>query len=68
MKHEITYCDNCGDPVYQTGGAAHDPRSGWEGTLKPYRVFSELPFDVESANKGESGVVCNDCISLKSKE
>jgi len=30
--------------------------------------YSELPFDVSSANKGESGVLCDDCNERLSKQ
>ena len=39
------YCDNCGDE------------------LKPSRAhfYGSLPWDVASANEGESGVLCSEC-------
>lgn len=42
MKHEVTYCDDCGEPVYQTGGDPQNPRQQ-EGTLRPYHTFNHVP-------------------------
>ena len=40
------YCDDCGDPI--------------EGDN--FIPFSELPFNVASANEGESAIVCMSCL------
>lgn len=40
-----SYCDDC--------GIACDPDTMY--------AYTHLPFDVSSANRGESGVVCTDC-------
>jgi hypothetical protein len=52
MKAEITYCDHCGDMVYISN----------QGTIKWFKIYKKLPYDVNSANKGESGVLCTYCI------
>ena len=41
------YCDNCGEPEEEVG------------ELVP---FTAVPFPVESANEGESAMVCEACI------
>ena len=45
MSKDIQYCDDCGDELHKGN----------------FKVVSELPFDVASANKGESSVLCNGC-------
>lgn len=52
MGKDVEYCDNCGDVLI-------------EGTAQ---VFTVLPFNVESANKGESGVLCARCVLMKTGE
>lgn len=42
---EKQYCDNCGDLISKNKGV----------------VYSELPFDIESANQGESAIICQSC-------
>lgn len=44
-EKEQQFCDNCGARV--------EP--------KKFKVYAELPFKVESANRGESGLVCTAC-------
>lgn len=39
------YCDNCGEP--------RDEQQMYH--------YERLPFDVDSANKGESGSLCEQC-------
>ena len=46
VDRDQQYCDNCGKPL--------------EGNL--FFVYHELPWDIDSANKGESGVVCSSCV------
>jgi hypothetical protein len=41
----MNYCDNCGDVC--------DPDTMY--------VHTHVPFDVESARKGESAVLCEEC-------
>ena len=41
----MIYCDKCGEP---------------EGDAD-FKAYAELPYDVESACAGESGVVCDEC-------
>lgn len=65
MYMEIVYCDNCGDIVHQTSSTpSHSPlrRGPLVGKMKDHEDFSELPWDVESANAGESGTICLECI------
>lgn len=52
-----TYCDDCGKPIYDTKA----------GTISQYRAIARLPYDVASANKGESAVLCFDCIRRHSR-
>jgi hypothetical protein len=48
VSNPITeYCDHCGEP-----------HSGLD-----LKVYPEVPWNVASANKGESAVLCWDCIS-----
>lgn len=49
-KKEQQFCDNCGEPA--------KPRK--------FKVYTELPFNVESANRGESGLVCLNCDAVLS--
>jgi hypothetical protein len=42
----MEYCDNCGAPL---------------PTVNDRFVVAELPCDIESANKGESAVLCKMC-------
>ena len=44
----MIFCDNCGDKE----------REG-----EDFRAFAELPYNVDSANRGESGIVCESCDS-----
>lgn len=57
-RHEIKalYCDHCGETVYFDDGGTR-----WSGEYKPYVDFTELPWDIDTANKGESGTVCLTC-------
>lgn len=52
MKKEITYCDNCGEPL--------------QGNQ--WKCFLELPYDVASANAGESAIVCSKCDKVCARE
>lgn len=48
MSNPLTeYCDHCGEP-----------HSGLDLV-----VYPEVPWNVSSANKGESAVLCPDCVS-----
>lgn len=48
MSQEKHYCDNC-------GAASENPfQEGWN-------CYAELPFDVASANEGESATLCQAC-------
>lgn len=51
------YCDDCGELVH-------------DGTrsIRFHSWYPELPWDVKSANKGESGVVCRDCIEGRTRD
>lgn len=42
----MNYCDDCGEELK-------------EGTGNP---FTEIPFDVASANEGESAIICDECL------
>jgi hypothetical protein len=42
----MSYCDNCGEPLATEG------EKNW---------ISELGIDIDSANAGESAVLCSDC-------
>ena len=42
------YCDDCGEVLVST-------------LKSPIVVFAVLPFNVSSANKGESGCICGAC-------
>ena len=45
-KNELPqYCDDCGEVVIPPN----------------FKVYSELPYNVASANKGESALVCLEC-------
>ena len=57
-KTNCYYCDHCGEEVYSIDdvGKAHQTR--------PYVPYQHVPFDVVSANKGESAVVCRECIGV----
>ena len=44
---DINYCDDCGDPIPESKG----------------NVFTELPFDVASANETESAIICDKCLN-----
>lgn len=50
--NDILYCDDCGEALYP------DHRD-WR--QQQYMDFSEVPYDVASANKGESALVCLGC-------
>lgn len=52
MRVEVTYCDHCGDMVYVSNN----------GTVKQHKEYTSLPWNVNSANKGESGTICFQCI------
>jgi len=58
MKSTIEryYCDNCGDPVWQSESLDHP-----EILLKPWLSFKHPPFATDSTNYGESCVVCEEC-------
>lgn len=45
MNQDIIFCDHC----------------GLETSEDMAYIYSELPFDIASANKGESGIVCVTC-------
>lgn len=62
----VTYCDDCGDVVEQTEGTSL--QSPFGGEVKPYAAFTEVPFNVQSANAGESAVVCLDCIERQMED
>jgi len=59
-KREPTYCDNCGFKLFIT-----KPDGSRVDQARKYHEFTELPYSVESANKGESGIVCDVCHKLK---
>ena len=42
----MNYCDDCGEEL---GNGKGNP-------------FTELPFDVASANEGESAIICDECL------
>lgn len=46
------YCDNCGDELIGYGDFYH---------VATWKVFTSAPVNVDSANAGESAVVCNVC-------
>jgi len=45
IQDEEDYCDDCGEVVIPPN----------------FKVYSELPYNVASANKGESALVCLEC-------
>lgn len=48
MSKPKTYCDHCGEDI----------------TDKPCQLYSYLPFNVASANEGESAILCNPCYDI----
>ncbi len=46
MSKDTTYCDNCGIELDETTGT---------------NAWTSLPVDIDSANKGESAVLCYAC-------
>ena len=46
MSKVVTYCDNCGTELDEITGTF---------------VWTSVPVDVDSANKGESAVLCYAC-------
>lgn len=48
---DVLYCDHCGEVVEFNGEAK-----------RAHTHFRFLPFNVNSANEGESAVVCNHCV------
>jgi hypothetical protein len=50
-KDDPLYCDNCGIVIFFKRSKP----------LVKFHEFTELPYDIESARKGESGIVCEDC-------
>ena len=46
--YEMTYCDNCGEQDVEANMYA----------------FQHLPFDINSANMNESGIICKLCFSV----
>jgi hypothetical protein len=56
-RYEVTCCDDCGKPVYRNVGQS----GNWDGIIRPYRVFQQVPWSITSANEGESAVVCEAC-------
>lgn len=61
MRVEVIYCDNCGDVVWLRGPDGVQER-------KSHIDYSAVPYDVESANAGESATVCFVCDGLKREE
>lgn len=57
---DIVYCDNCAEIVWMRGPDDMNPRTH-EVIVKEHKNFMALPYDVESANAGESGTVCWEC-------
>jgi len=55
-KIDRYYCDNCGDPVWQSASRDHP-----EIKLKDWRSFNRAPFSTDSTCEGESCVVCEEC-------
>jgi hypothetical protein len=51
MRIEVVYCDNCGEPCWNSE----------RGELRAHDEFPALPLNIESANEGESGTVCRRC-------
>jgi len=45
MSYESEYCDHCGSKI----------------TIDEVNAVSELKCDIDSANKGESGILCSMC-------
>lgn len=60
MAKTIRYCDECGDVVWMSHPDPMNPRQ--ESTVKEHKNYERLPFDVASANKGESGTLCYECV------
>ena len=58
MKTEIIYCDHCADIVW----------SSTRGRVKRHTDYSTLPFDCDSANRGESATICHDCVRLLERQ
>lgn len=57
------YCDNCGKDLRRTenrGGRLIISETAW--------WYDELPFPVDSANEGESAVLCTQCQMKLEKE
>ena len=54
MEGKMSYCDHCGDPLTEE-------RTG--RVFKSFIPFSECPWSTESTNKGESALLCLDCVS-----
>lgn len=54
-KDDPLYCDNCGIVIFFKR----------EKPLVKFHEFTELPYDTESASKGESGIVCDPCHQQK---
>jgi len=52
-NRDVLYCDNCGEP----------------GTERMMYWIETLPMDVDSANAGESAVICKACfVDLQMQE
>lgn len=50
-KKEVLFCDHCGEEFDE---------DHW-GEPLVYKSYTHLPFNVSSANKGESAVLCELC-------
>jgi hypothetical protein len=48
MNNQKEYCDHCGEPFSDTV---------W------LKAYDRLPWNTASANKGESAILCFECIS-----
>jgi hypothetical protein len=57
-REEILYCDHCGVAVW----------TSTKGSLVAHRDYTSVPFNILSANKGESATVCLPCISGREDE
>lgn len=57
---ETCFCDHCGEMIYTDTGDPHNPRGYMQH--RPYRAYTHVPWDIASANKGESAVLCLDCV------
>lgn len=61
MSTDITYCDNCGSAL-DAEPACVELTHTLSCTLRRHYV-SDLPLGVDSANAGESAVLCAACLA-----